>query len=235
MQVLSDEPLSDVQVMEVLRNTPGSFEEQLIQLPCSLRPLAVLTHVAGPGAGCYSASEYPGPTPERPLLTVCVDTSQAQADLGIEHGTATSGDSDVHASFAAELTGANIRLLAARASRYHYLCFSVEQRAGSMGCCFFANSRTIQNLTTVLPDTAVVVFSDDVNLKNVTFQGMAQPSYCTPSTFHSQTHFSLLSFGPCSCSCTYCYDAVSSCHGRNMQGSRVLAGNVMCFVTTMGN
>lgn len=53
--------------------------------------------------------------------------------------------------------------------------FSLEQRAGSIGCCLFANSHTVENSTIELPDNSLLVInttSAAMHLKNVTFQGV---------------------------------------------------------------
>lgn len=190
--------LSDDQAIEVLHSAPGSFEEQVIQLPAPFRSLAVLAHIQSLAATFRtSAAQDSGPCPDFPTLTLCVDTSKAQADLGIMAIAAPSSDSDAHASVALELAGSSMWPIAAEVNAENIAngLFSLQQRGSSIGCCLSARSHTLQNLTLELPDNCCLVFgpsSSAIHLKNVTFQGAQQshlePDFCVDSTLHWFTH-----------------------------------------------
>lgn len=77
--------------MAVLRYAPGTFEEQLVQLPAALRPLSGLAHVSGLTAVFCPATEAAELSPGRLVLMLCIDCSAAQSDSsGMEPAPAAS-------------------------------------------------------------------------------------------------------------------------------------------------
>lgn len=103
MQVL--EGLSSELALEVLRSTPGSFAHKLIQLPQSLRPLAVLADVPDLTATCSPADMSPGTSAicsehDLPVLTFCVAPNHAASG-----GTSDDSDENIAAYRNAAFSG----------------------------------------------------------------------------------------------------------------------------------
>lgn len=128
------EGLSDDQAMQVLSSAPGSFEGQLIQLPRSVRPVAALAHCSGLASVCSPATFNPCASSELPVLTLCVETSQAQADMSI---VPEDIDNDPQPSLASECAAAPIWPAAADLIQaiLNSDLFSLEQRTGCTSCC----------------------------------------------------------------------------------------------------
>lgn len=104
MQLL--EGLSEDQIISVLRFAHGSFEQQFLELSASLRSLDALAHLPGLAAVCAPDSEGSETCPDGPILILCVDTHEAQEDLGLVHDETASGYS--HTSLPEECAGARM-------------------------------------------------------------------------------------------------------------------------------
>lgn len=169
------EGLSVDQTIEVLRNAPGGLEEQLAQLPPSLHSLAAVALVASLGKS-FTLPEHSGQPYGLPLVSLCVDTTQARADLDLLDKVPPNAI-DAPFRIADEAANACIWPVSVEATPANIGTglFSVEQRAASTACCLFAKSLTIAKQTINLPEASQLLFgsySGDMTLQNVTLQGM---------------------------------------------------------------
>lgn len=152
-----------------------SFEQQLVQLTASFRPLPVMVHIPGLVTSCHPV-QGSGSCLETPLLTLCVDTSEAHEDLGIVHASAAS--SDEHANLPVKYIGASVWLRAAEANEddeEETDLFSLQQRESTISCSLRARARPTQVTCIELPNSSMLVWtssSGDMSFKNVTVQGV---------------------------------------------------------------
>lgn len=179
LQVL--EALPEDLAIVVLLSSPATLESKVVQLSSSLRPLAVIAEIPGLAADCSLVRQCSGASLELPVLSVCVDTTQAQDVLGITtNGDVLATNSSEHATCEEGLSIGSIWPHAAAISpgNLNHL-FYMQQRAGTLSCRLFAKSeKPLQHVSIALPDSACLVLSPasgTLHLKNATFQGVKTP------------------------------------------------------------
>lgn len=182
--------------MEMLCSSSVTLQWKLVQLSPSGRSLTAVAHIFGIETVCSAVSDFTGPSSELPVLSVCVDTTQAQAGLGIiVDDAAVANNSSEHAYCEEDVSGATLLPLCAEfnAENLDISLFSLQPRVGTISWRVVAKSRTLQNLTIALPDSARLVFgpgSGAVHLKIVTLQGAMKPH--VPSFHIDSTIFWLM-------------------------------------------
>lgn len=164
-------------VIQTLRSSPVTFEDTLIQLPSALRALAMLTQCPGLDTACSPAPDITTADDEsydRPVVTVCVDTSHAKGVSKLDRIGAGGPCADSHAVARSALWLHGSQLSTANLGTGMFAC---AQHRGTIACRLLARSRTFRGLTIALPASAVLVFGPgcgDMHLNDVQFQGESQ-------------------------------------------------------------
>lgn len=170
--------LSEDMAIEVLRSSPASLPAMFAQLSPPARALAAITHIRGLEADCHPATaEHAGSGTRPHVVSVCVDATQALAELGInkvDDLVASTGSEN--ASGVRDGSAASIWHGMHPDEEYPRVSgFFLEHRANTLGCSLIAKSGALDANTVQLPDSARLVFgpgSAALHLKNVTFQGV---------------------------------------------------------------
>ena len=183
IQVLTG--LSEDHAIAVLRCAPCALEEKLIQLPSLLRPLAGLAEVAGLVVMCSPVTEASELSSECPVLSLCVDCSQAQTPLTGAVAPEPSNSDPQLPGLLQDVVGAEMCPVVAAAEKNSEHKDEVEddsvtpeQREHSIACSLLARARNLQGHTVTLPNTTCLVLgssSGACHLQNFTFRGMNTP------------------------------------------------------------
>lgn len=168
LQVLEQLP-GDLQIV-VLQHSPATFAHTLLQLPRSLRQLAVLAQWPRLQPICSATEDSSGAKLDAPVICMCVDTG---VHGGMQQNVSGGKESDISQSqlwpcieVEDDDAGANYGL-----GRPKIL---LEQRRSTIACPLVPKSRRFEDMDVHFPGSACLVLGQgctDMFMERVTFRG----------------------------------------------------------------